>query len=366
MILKISGTLGGSEHLGSHHRPQTPVPPFPYASEDVTFRNEAEDFALAGTLTLPPADGPHPAVVLISGSGPQDRDETILDHKPFLVIADTLTRRGIAVLRVDDRGVGRSGGSRTGATSDVYANDALAAVTFLAGRADIDAQRIGLVGHSEGGIIAPIAAARSTAIAFIVMLAGPGIPGFELAVLQTRAMQTAAGASRAIVEFNVKLQQRVIAILMSNTDETIIRREVDVVLKDALAGVGLDDEKTLSRTRAAMEDEIKKALDPWQRFFMQYDPRLALTTLRIPILAMNGDKDVQVPAAENLAAIERAFRDAGNANGRTLVMPGLNHLFQTADTGSITEYAEIEETLAPAALTAMGDWLVAEVNRRAA
>lgn len=343
-------------------RSQVPIKPYPYDEENVRFPNTKAAITFAGTLTLPRTPGPHPAVVLVSGSGPQDRDETVFEHKPFLVIADALTRRGIAVLRVDDRGVGGSSGSREEATSDDYTDDALAAMAFLKGRPDIDGARIGLVGHSEGGLIAPLAASRSRDVAFIVMLGGPGLPGSELLLHQTRALQLASGNPRQTVEFNVRLLARVLGIVMKNTDEATIQRQVDAALLDELAKIGKGDEATRARVQASMD--LPRYRTPWMRFFLLYDPRPVLEKLTIPILAMNGEKDLQVLATENLAAIDAAFQAASNRNGRTLLLPGLNHLFQTAKTGTVTEYATIEETFAPAALAAMADWIVAHTGRR--
>lgn len=346
----------------ARRRPQVPVKPYPYDEENVTFPNAKAAITFAGTLTLPRTPGPHPAVVLVSGSGPQDRDETIFEHKPFLVIADALTRRGIAVLRVDDRGVGGSGRSSEDATSDDHTDDALAAVAFLKGRSDIDGERIGLVGHSEGGLIAPLAASRSRDVAFIVMLGGPGLPGSEVLLHQQRVAQLAAGNPAKMVEFNVRLQSRVFDIVLKNADDATIQREVDAALKEELAKLGKTDDATLARVRASLD--ITRYRTPWMRFFLPYDPRPVLQKLTIPILAMNGEKDLQVLAPENLAAIDAAFKAAGNVKGRTMLLPGLNHLFQTARTGAVGEYIEIEETFAPAALEALGDWIVARTSRK--
>lgn len=362
-FVDIVGKLGSVRpEARDRPRPQTPVPPFPYETEEVIFHNDAGD-QFAGTLTLPSSGGPFPAVSLISGAGPQDRDETMGEHKPFMVIADYLTRRGIAVLRVDDRDVGGSHGLQRGATTGDFADDAVAAIEFLESRDDIDMHRIGLIGHSEGGMIAPLAARRSGHVAFIVMLAGPGLPGAEIAVLQTRELQKAAGAPPQVVDFNVALQRRAIEIMIRNFDEETMRTEVDAAIVSALQSVGRDDADTLKRTRAVMADEMAKALDPWTRFSMEHDPRSVLAQLTMPILALNGDKDVQVPAAENLAAIAETFEQSGNAKGRTVVLPGLNHLFQTATTGAPSEYVDIEETFAPAALEIIGDWIVEQTQQ---
>jgi pimeloyl-ACP methyl ester carboxylesterase len=343
-------------------RPQEPVRPLPYDEVEVQFSNTEAEITLAGTLTVPRTAGPHPAVLLISGSGPQDRNEEVYGHRPFLVIADDLTRRGIAVLRVDDRGVGGSTGSRDAATSEDYAGDALAAVAFLKSRPDIDSRRIGLIGHSEGGLVAPITAARDPSIAFIVLLAAPGLPGAEIAVLQARTMLRAAGAPEAAIETQTRIQTSMLKVLRETTDEAEIRKRGREILREELVRAGDRDATQLSAVERQLEPQIRRALTPWSRFFMMYDPRPALGRLQRPVLAMNGTTDSQVPATENLSAIESALRAGGNTAVTIISLPNLNHLFQTSTTGALSEYAKIEETFAPIALETMGRWVAEQVR----
>ena len=320
-------------------RPQEPTPPYPYQEEQVTFVNAKAGITFAGTLTLPASPTASPAVVLITGSGAQDRDETIAGHKPFLVLADALTRRGIAVLRVDDRGVGGSGGTMATATSEDFVDDALAAVAYLRGRKDIDAKRIGLVGHSEGGLIAPIAATRSKDIAFIVLMAGPGITGDQILFLQGAAIMRANGASEAAISRNREVQQRLFDVIRTEKD--------DAAAKEKIKSIAPGQERVAT---------------PWFRYFLSYDPVPVLQKVTCPVLAINGEKDLQVPYRENLDAIGKALRAGGNTDVTTLSMPNLNHLFQTSQTGAPSEYAKISETFAPAALDAISDWILKRVK----
>ena len=346
------------DRLPERNRPQEPKPPYPYGSENVGFENAADRVHLAGTLTLPPGNGPHPAVLLISGSGPQDRDETLFGHKPFLVIADYLTRRGVAVLRVDDRGVGESTGSRTAATSENFAGDALAAVGFLASRREIDRSRIGLIGHSEGGLIAPMVATRSRDVAFIVLLAAPGFPGAEIAAMQSHALLKAAGASEEQLAKQAVLQRKLTEALAGEGDAAVLRARVDRVLVEELG----EADPRLPAARKNLEPQIALAVQPWTRFYMSYDPRPALRQVRCPVLALTGSKDIQVLAGPNLDAIRTALKEGGNSDATVQELPGLNHLFQTAATGLPAEYVKIEETFAPAALDALGEWILGHVK----
>jgi pimeloyl-ACP methyl ester carboxylesterase len=351
----------GDKSAAILERPQDPVRPLPYDEVEVRFPNDEAGIHLAGTLTVPRTAGPHPAALLISGSGPQDRNEEIYGHRPFLVIADDLTRRGIAVLRVDDRGVGGSTGTREAATSEDYAGDALAAVAFLRSRAEIDPRRIGLIGHSEGGLVAPMAAARDPEIAFVVLLAAPGLTGADIAVLQARTMLRAAGAPESAIETQTRIQTRMLQVLRETTDEAVIRERGREILREELVRAGDREATQLPAVERQLEPQIRRALTPWSRFFMIYDPRPALGRLRCPVLAMNGTTDAQVPAAENLSAIESALRAGGNAAVTIVPLPNLNHLFQTSATGALSEYAKIEETIAPIALETMGRWIAEQV-----
>jgi pimeloyl-ACP methyl ester carboxylesterase len=355
--LKLPLVLKKTEKLSVAPRPQTPKPPFPYRSEDVTYENKAGGVKLAGTLTLPRGQGPFPAVLLLTGSGPQDRDETILAHKPFLVIADALTRRGIAVLRVDDRGVGGSTGSGANSTTDDFAGDALAGVAYLKVRPEIDPAKIGLIGHSEGGLIAPLAASRSSDVAFIVLMAGTGLPGSDVLKAQGLLVWKAEGLSESELKSAVETQRRAIEIFLHETDETAARAKLAAAMKEVLATMPESAKKAAEESGGLSEAAIDRWNNAWFRSFVAYDPRPTLQKVRCPVLALNGEKDLQVAPKENLSEIESALRAGGNRHVKTMAFPGLNHLFQPCTTGSPSEYARIETTIAPEVLKAIGDWI---------
>ena len=331
-------------------RPQEPEPPYPYEAFDVEFDNPEAGNRLAGTLTVPSSGGPHPAVVLISGSGAQDRDETVFGHKPFWVLADHLTRRGLAVLRYDDRGVGGSTGDIAVATMPDFASDALAAVAYLAARPEIDATRIGLVGHSEGASVAPMAANRSGDVAFVVLLAGMGVNGRQLLEMQLIAINEAMGMPEAVTRQRSDLQVRLLDAVATAPDDSSAQERA----RGILASAGL--------TGAAADGQVRALLTPWMKHFLVYDPLPALRALDVPALALNGEKDTQVPPTENLGPAEEALREGGNSDFTVRELESLNHLFQTADTGSPTEYAQIEETMAPAAMELIADWIAARTE----
>jgi uncharacterized protein len=335
-------------------RPQTPQPPFPYDAIEVGYENKPADIKLAGTLTVPRGKGPFPAVLLITGSGAQDRDETILGHKPFLVLADYLTRRGIAVLRLDDRGVGGSTGSTPDSTSADFAGDVLAGVAFLKARPEIDAAQIGLLGHSEGAIIAPLVASQSKDIAFIVLLAGTALPGEDVLYTQGAAILKVMGADAEQLARQKAMQQRIFAVLRSEKDNAAVEKQVREALKEA---VGKEDKVSTLGVMAGMEGQIKMVMSPWFRHFLDYDPRPALRKTRCPVLAMNGSKDVQVDAKIHLHGIEAALKAGGNGDVTVQELPDINHLFQTCKTGAVSEYGAIEETIAPAVLETIAHWI---------
>jgi uncharacterized protein len=304
-------------------RPQEPKGPLPYRAEEVKYVNaKAAGVELAGTLTLPEGKGPFPAVILISGSGPQDRDEQVIGHKPFLVLADHLTRKGLAVLRFDDRGTAKSTGDFSKATTEDFATDVEAGIAYLKSRADIAAKKIGLLGHSEGGIVAPMVAARSTDVAFVVLIAAPGEPLADILPVQLRLVLKAQGA----------------------TD-------------DAIAKAAAAQKKTLDAILTG--DESAPGSSPWIRYLLKYDPRPTLEKVKVPVLAVNGGKDLQVPPSTNLTGVRTALEKGGNRHVKAVELPGLNHLLQKAQTGGVAEYGSIEETVNPAALELIGDWLVA-------
>lgn len=330
-------------------RPQEPQPPFPYESVDARFDNGS--IRLSGTLTIPQGDGPFPVAVLISGSGQQDRDESIMGHKPFLVLADWLARQGIATLRYDDRGVGESGGDPVGATSADFAEDALAAVEFLQGDARFSG--VGMIGHSEGGLIAPMVAGQSDTVDFVVLLAGPGLPGAEILATQTEDLMRAEGASRSAVDWRVGWGLDVIELAASELSTDEVAAQIRTIVESAAADVPPGLEPLVSD--AAIEETVATYTDPWMRYFLAYDPGPALAALPVPVLAVIGSLDLQVSAQMNIPALETAL--AGNPDATVVELNGLNHLFQTATTGAISEYSQIDETFAPEGLQLISAWI---------
>ena len=332
-------------------RPQTPRGPFSYRVEDVEFSGAGEGVRLAGTLTTPRMGGAFPAAVLISGSGPQDRDETIMEHKPFLVLADHLTRQGIAVLRYDDRGVGASTGSFGQANSRDFAADVEGAMAFLRSRQEINPGQVGLIGHSEGGYIAPMVAARRDDVAWIVLLAGTGVPGDQILLNQAERIARAAGAQAADVTLNRRVQQVVFAAIKSGGTPSEVRRAFDEFVATLEP---YDQQHTIV---AASRAEMSSLLEPWFRFFLTYDPGTALARVRCPVLVLNGSKDLQVDPDLNLPAIRAALDKGGNEQYEIHRLPGLNHLFQQCKTGLPAEYRQIEQTFDRRTLDRISQWV---------
>jgi uncharacterized protein len=364
--LKFPLVLKRVDKLPERKRPQEPKGPFPYLEEEITYENARDKVKFAGTLTLPKGDGPFPAVVMITGSGPQNRNEEVFGHKPFLLIADCLARRGIAVVRVDDRGVGGStGGSVDTSTTAEFADDALAGVAFLKGRKEIDGKRIGLIGHSEGGVIAPLAASQSKDVAYIVLLAGTGLRGDEIIRRQSRLIAEVGGAKKKDLDLQEKYLNMLLPIIIEEAD----REKRDKRVKEQLAewkeqAEGEAEKKDIAKLQDSFEKTHSKAFtNRWFRYFLAYDPAPALRKVQCPVLALNGEKDLQVPCAPNLHAIAEALLEGGNRDFTIRRFPNLNHLFQTCKTGSPSEYAAIEETMSPVVLDAIGDWIVAHTRK---
>ena len=326
-------------------RPQNPAKPYPYKEEEVSYDNKAAGITLAATLTSPPGKGQFPAVVLITGSGAHDRDESLMGHKPFLVLADYLTRKGVVVLRADKRGVAKSTGNFATATMVDFASDADAGVAYLKTRPEVDPRRIGLIGHSEGGVVAPMAAARNSDVAFVVMMAGSGVPGDEILAAQGILISEAAGTSHEEAEKNATEERELLALVEHEKDDAALEKE----LRERLAGKIPD---------AQIETQIKTVTSPWFRQFIAYDPTTALRKVTCPVLAIDGEKDLQVPPKQNLPVIRKTLAEAGNKNYEVDELPGLNHLFQTAKTGGLGEYAEIEETMSPVAMEKIASWIL--------
>jgi len=334
------------------NRPQEPKKPYPYLEEDVTFPSRAKDVTLAATFTRPKGDGPFPTAVLITGSGPQDRDESLLGHKPFLVLADHLTRKGIAVLRYDDRGIGKSTGDFGKATSKDFADDTAGAVAHLKARKEVG--KIGLIGHSEGGMIAPMVAAENADVDFIVLLAGPGTPCDELLIAQGQLIVKAMGGDEKQLARQKAIQTRLLGLAKKGADEKELKSvlaELEKTLTDA-------ERAEMRKQMSASDAQVSSLAKPWFRFFLNYDPAPNLNKVKCPVLAINGDKDLQVPAKENLAGIAAALKAGGNTDVTTREFPGLNHLFQTCKTGLPGEYGKIDETFSPEAMQTVSEWIL--------
>lgn len=326
-------------------RPQHPVPPFPYREEEVSFRNERAGITLYGTLTVPEGEGPFPSVIMVAGSGPQDRDETLLEHKPFWVIADYLTRNGIAVLRYDKRGIGESEGQYEVATVSDFARDAQAAADFLRNTDKVNSGKTGIIGHSEGGKVAFVLGSRK-AVDFIVSLAGPGIKGIDVSISQAEAIIRAYGAPEDKITQYIELQRETLEIGMDHmgTHEELVAKYAELFKGTPEAG---------------QEQKMAKQMEsPWLRSFLMFDPISYIKKTGCPVLALNGDKDLQVLADLNLGAIEQTLKESGNDNFTIKKYDGLNHLFQTADTGLMDEYGTIEETFNEQVLKDMTDWIL--------
>ncbi len=342
-------------------RPQEPKEPFPYYSEDVVFKNEKANVSLAGTLTLPKREGKFPVVVLITGSGPQDRNEELVGHKPFLVISDYFTKKGIAVLRYDDRGFGKSTGNFRTATSEDFALDVESAVTYLKTRKEINKNKIGLVGHSEGGMIAPIVAVNSKDVNFIVLLAGTGIPGDELLLLQGALIERVSGKTEEEINESKQVRAKVLQMVKSSKEVVVLKEEMFSYLDKAV-----ESRETEIPQGVAKEDFIKmhvsQMTSSWMINFIKYNPAKTLEKVKCAVLAVNGEKDLQVPPKENLTAIEEALKKANNKKVTIMEFPKLNHLFQKSETGAPSEYGILEETFSEDALAKIADWILEQVK----
>jgi pimeloyl-ACP methyl ester carboxylesterase len=335
-----------------YHRPQRPRPPFPYTVEEVRIVNKEGGDTLAGTLTRPSGKGRHPSVVLITGSGPEDRDETVFAHKPFLLIADRLTRLGFAVLRCDDRGAGASTGVFATATPDDFASDVRAQVAYLRKRKDIDRKKVGLLGHSEGGIIAPMVAASDDKIAFVILMAAPAIDLFDLLLAQDSIAAKSEGAKRKDIDETITTNTRLFEIVKSSNDSAEAARQ----MVDYLDSAGASDRE--------IEASLRQLGTPWMRWYIGFDPAINLSKTKCPVLAMNGQKDVQVPAELNLPVIDSLLKASGNIRYSTVSFPGVNHLFQPCRKCNVSEYVDIDVTMEEEVLQRMGEWLSAQTRDR--
>lgn len=333
-------------------RPQNPVRPYPYKEEEVSFKNAAGTATLSGTLTIPKGEGPFPAALLVAGSGPQNRDEFLVGHRPFWVLADTLTRKGIVVLRYDKRGLAKSTGDLANATTADFAEDAAAALAYLRARKEVVPEKVGVIGHSEGGLIAPILASSANgknAAAWIVLLAAPAENGEATMLAQSKAIAAAAGMPATQLAQSLEFDRKAYGLVREEKDPTLLEKKLDAMVVEAGIGEGAGG--------AAIAGQIHMLASPWFRYFLDYDPLPALKKVQCPVLALDGSKDLQVSAAENLPLIQKALEEAGNKDVTAKEMPGLNHLFQHAETGSPAEYGAIEETIAPEVLEIVSTWI---------
>lgn len=348
------------------NRPQEPQGPLPYQEEEVIFENHAAGIKLAGTLTRPKVDNPVAAVVLVSMSGPQDRDETEFGHKPFLVLADYLTRQGVAVLRYDDRGIGKSTGSFLGSTTADFAGDARAAIDYLKTRKEINPGKIGLLGHSEGGVIVPMVAAKSPDVAFAVLVCGSALPGAATALIQTPLMLQTAGNTEKQIRFNMAIQEKFIDILKQEKDDAAAAEKMRQAVQQEFDKLDEKGKEEVLGIRKGFEQLLAPQTYPWHRFFLQHDPRPDLAKISCPVLALFGEHDVEVPPKAHMPEMEKALRAGGNRDVTITQIPQANHMLQKSASGGMYEYCAIPETMAPEALELIGNWIRQKTDERKA
>lgn len=356
--------LAWQEKAPDFRRAQEPRPPFIYAEEPVAIRNQKADIKLAGTMTLPLSQTPTPAFILVTGSGAQDRNETIMGHKPFLILADHLARRGFAVLRMDDRGVGGSTGNLLESTDEDLAEDVAAQVEYLKTRKDVDPRRIGVIGHSEGATVGAIAAAANRDIALLVLLAGPGVSGRDLVVRQGETLLRKSGLPDDFVAKSRQTQEAIFKTLAEEKDNAVAGQKMKAAVADLLTALSADQKLSGAFAQNMFETQIRTALTPWFRHFANFDPRSTLEKVKCPVLALNGGRDTQVPPDQNLPRIADALKAGNNPDFKTLELPKLNHLFQSCETGLPAEYGAIEETISPTALDAISEWIEKRTVRK--
>jgi pimeloyl-ACP methyl ester carboxylesterase len=331
-------------------RPNEPRPPFPYMERSVSYPNTAAHIVLTGSFTRPQTGGPFPAVLLIPGSGRQDRNETVADHRPFLVLADNLTRHGIAVLRVDRRGIGNSTGDFAKATTQDLASDAEAGVRYLMARPDVDPKRVGLIGHGEGAMIAPLVADSVPQISFLVLLAAPAVPGEQLLIAQRERAERAAHVPEAQIALDKKIATMLYDMVRDGKKERDLTRALS------------REEDAKGELASLWANQVSHLQTPWLRFFLSYDPAPALEKVKCPVLALEGEKDMDVAPDQNVPALKAAFTRGGNADATVEVLPGLNYFFQTAETGLPMEYPSIAETMSPLALNTITTWIASHTS----
>ncbi len=349
------------------NRPQTPKPPFNYNVDSVEYDNADKTVHLAATLTYPKTKGPFAVAVMITGSGLQDRDETIFEHKPFAVIADYLTKNGIAILRVDDRTKGKSKGDVVHATSADYANDAMTSIQYLLTRNEINKKKIGVIGHSEGGFISPMIYTKWPQLSFIISLAGTGVSGTEILLKQQTDVLKPL-VSNAAYESFYSLTKQTLQTIHDNENDSVILDKSKKIFADWKAGLKDSISIQLNVNMATPEmyanRQVKPELQAWLKYFITTEPDQFWCKVKCPVLALNGEKDIQVYAEQNTTAIAASLKKAGNKNVTVKIFPGLNHLFQHCTKCTVNEYGELEETFSIAALETMNNWLQQNVVKK--
>lgn len=343
-------------------RSQTPVPPFPYKSEDVEYFNADKSIKYAGTITIPPGKGPFPAAILITGSGQQNRDEETMGHKPFAVIADHLTRQGMVILRVDDRGIGGTTGDMKVTTAD-FAKDVMVGLNYLKKRPEVNAKKLGMIGHSEGGMMAPMIAAERKDIDFIVLLAAPGVKTIDLMTEQNQAILSKTPMNKNYIQVYSRLYRKIVETINNTVDPTAVRENITQVVdkwRDTTDKTAVMMTTGIFNTKK--RDEFVNAFaslaeNPWYKYYFKFDPAPYLEKLSCKVLALNGDKDIQVLSTSNLEGIRTALKRSKVKTSEVIEMPGLNHLFQTCKECTLVEYSKLDETFSPAALNKMSEWL---------
>ena len=364
----ISLTLKKTDKVTERKRPQTPRPPFSYKSEEVEYDNADKSLRYGATITIPEGSGPFPAIVMITGSGPQDRDETIMGHKPFAVIADYLTKKGFIVLRTDDRGIGKSTGKFSDATSKDFAGDVNSSIDYLLSRPEVDKKKLGLMGHSEGGMIAPMVATKRKDINFIVLLAGPGVNIIDLMAEQNAAIAKSGGISEQTVKEIRPLFKNAATIIMETPDSTTAIKKLTAFTENWAVTKNKDVLKELDFETAKQRNDyciamVKEFQSPWFRYFIRFNPSQYLEKLKCKVLALNGDKDIQVISSQNLPGIEASLKKSKSKTYEVKELAGLNHLFQACKKCTVSEYGELEETISPAALDIISNWLEKNVKQ---
>lgn len=356
------------ETVAEVKRPQTPKPPFPYQSNEVVYLNKTKSIQYGGTITKPFGNGPFPAVLLITGSGQQNRDEELFDHRPFAVIADYLTKKGYLVLRVDDRGIGQTTGEVKNATSKDFADDAIVGLDYLKTLADVDKSKLGLLGHSEGGMIAEMIAAQRNDLSFVILLAAPGEKIIDLMTHQNEAILQTAGVPKQFIGSYLALYKPLAIALTSSTSESAAKAAANHIVNDWLkktpkeavfSTTGIRDKKSQEAFIGAFQKGIGT---PWFTYFLRYDPAAYVKKISASVLALNGSRDLQVLAGPNLAGLHALLQKSKAKQFDVLELNGLNHLFQQCTQCTVAEYGQLEETIAPKVLETIGTWLEKNVK----